>query len=84
LVSQLQQQVRLEPRPTGARDRSHAQTGSAFFLARVAEARRFEPLRGCPQHAFQQCWPLFTGVRHRPRPARTRPRRPLVNGAGRR
>src|SRR5262249_22270999 len=34
---------------------------------RLAEERRFELLRGCPQHAFQPCWPAFTGIRHRPR-----------------
>jgi hypothetical protein len=32
----------------------------------VAEDRRFELLRGCPQHAFQQCYPAFTDVRNRP------------------
>jgi hypothetical protein len=35
----------------------------------VAEDARFELARGCPQHAFQQCWPPFTIVRHRPRTA---------------
>ena len=49
----------------------------------VAEDKRFELLRGCPQHAFQQCWPAFTSVRHRPRPARPRLGRPLLNGGGR-
>ena len=48
----------------------------------TAEDRRFELLRGCPQHAFQQCWPAFTGVRHRTRTARTRSGWPLVNGGG--
>src|SRR5690349_1482164 len=38
----------------------------------VAEDRRFELLKGCPQHAFQQCWPAFTCVRYRPPPAGTR------------
>jgi hypothetical protein len=28
----------------------------------LAEDRRFELLRGCPQHAFQQCCPTFTAV----------------------
>src|SRR5262252_11022639 len=49
----------------------------------VAEDRRFELLRGCPQHAFQQCWLPFIGVRHRPRTARTRSERTLVHGDGR-
>jgi hypothetical protein len=54
-----------------------------FPQVSVAEDRRFELLRGCPQHAFQQCWPAFTGVRHRPRTAQTRSGRTLVNGPGR-
>jgi len=54
-----------------------------FLQVSVAEDRRFELLRGCPQHAFQQCWPVFTGVRHRLWPARTWLGRPLVNSAGR-
>jgi len=40
-------------------------------------------LRGFSQHAFQQCWPAFTGVRHGPRTAQTRSERTLVNGPGR-
>jgi hypothetical protein len=43
-----------------------------FLQVRVAEDGRFELARGCPQHAFQQCWPAFTNVRHRSRRARTR------------
>jgi hypothetical protein len=39
---------------------------SASSQVSVAEDARFELARGCPQHAFQQCWPVFTGVRHRP------------------
>ena len=38
---------------------------AASCLVSVAEDRRFELLRGCPQHAFQQCWLAFTGVHHR-------------------
>ena len=38
----------------------------AWSQVSVAEDKRFELLRGCPQHAFQQCWPAFTEVRHRP------------------
>ena len=34
-----------------------------FLQVNVAEDRRFELLRGYSQHAFQQCWPAFTGVR---------------------
>ena len=30
-------------------------TGLMYWLVRVAEDRRFELLRGCPQHAFQAC-----------------------------
>src|SRR5262249_27268264 len=44
---------------------------SASSQVSVAEDARFELARGCPQHAFQQCWPVFAGVRHRPGPART-------------
>jgi len=32
----------------------------------VAEDRRFELLRGCPQHAFQVCASAFTTGRDRP------------------
>src|SRR5215813_15505487 len=47
--------------------RPHASGHHLMFLqVSAAEDRRFELLRGCPQHAFQQCWPAFTGVRHRP------------------
>src|SRR5262249_61674861 len=35
----------------------------------AAEDRRFELLRGCPQHAFQQCWPASTSVHQRPPPS---------------
>src|SRR5215472_6616632 len=46
-------------------------SGHSLMLLQVsvAEDRRFELLRGCPQHAFQQCCMAFTGVRHRPRAA---------------
>src|SRR5262249_16408194 len=66
-----------KPRPTH-------DLGLCIAWSEVAEDARFELARGCPQHAFQQCWPVFTGVRHRPGPARTRSERTLVNGAGRR
>ena len=49
----------------------------------AAEDARFELARGCPQHAFQQCWPPFTNGRYRPWPARTASGRSPVNGAGR-
>ena len=38
-----------DPRPRGSRTRE------TYYLARMAEDRRFELLRGCPQHAFQAC-----------------------------
>ena len=28
-----------------------------------AEDAGFEPARGCPQHAFQVCWWMFTAIR---------------------
>jgi hypothetical protein len=37
-----------------------------FLQVSVAEDRRFELLRGCPQHAFQVCAPAFVTVRGRP------------------
>src|SRR5262249_61999717 len=58
--------------------------GLCIAWSEVAEDARFELARACTQHAFQQCWPAFTGVRHRPRTAQTRSERTLVNGAGRR
>ena len=39
--------------------------GPASFLVRGAEDRRFELLRGFPQHAFQQCAPAFVTIRGR-------------------
>ena len=54
----------------------------ALAQASVAEDARFELARGCPQHAFQHCWPAFTMVRRRPRHAQTRPLRPVMNGPG--
>src|SRR6516164_7496127 len=41
-------------------------TDLTYCLVRVAEGRRFELLRGCPQHAFQVCAPAFTPGRDRP------------------
>ena len=38
---------------------------AAFAQVTVAEDERFELLRGCPQHAFQHCWPVFTAGRDR-------------------
>jgi hypothetical protein len=38
----------------------------AFPQFRMAEDKRFELLRGCPQHAFQHCAPVFTTGRDRP------------------
>jgi hypothetical protein len=43
-----------------------------FLQVSVAEDRRFELLRGCPQHAFQQCCIAFTGVHRRPPPSASR------------
>jgi len=37
----------------------------AFVLVTGAEDKGFEPLRGCPQHAFQVCTALFAGGRQR-------------------
>ena len=34
---------------------SHSQATQTFLLVREAEDKRFELLRGCPQHAFQAC-----------------------------
>jgi len=48
-------------------------TPQAFALVRVAEDKRFELLKGCPQHAFQVCGSVFT-VGRRLRPAVARPR----------
>jgi hypothetical protein len=62
---------------------SPRQPRRVFLQINVAEDARFELARGCPQHAFQQCTPAFTGVRQRPWPARTRSGRPPVNGGGR-
>jgi len=57
--------------------------GLCIAWSEVAEDARFELARGCPQHAFQQCWPAFTGVRHRSRTAQTRSGWTSVNGPGR-
>jgi hypothetical protein len=59
-------------------------TGHGELQVNVAEDARSELARACTQHAFQQCAPAPTSVRQRPWLARTRPGRPLMNGAGRR
>ena len=41
-------------------------TGLVHCLVSVAEEARFEPLRGCPQHAFPTMLP---GVHRRPPPS---------------
>ena len=43
-----------------------SRTMFASSQVRMAEDARFELATGCPQHAFQHCWPAFAGVRHRP------------------
>src|SRR6266851_7338566 len=43
--------------------------GLCIAWSEMAEDARFELARGCPQHAFQQCWPPFTNGRYRPWPA---------------
>ena len=40
---------------TSVTDRRTVPPLLAFVLVRGAEDKGFEPLRGCPQHAFQAC-----------------------------
>ena len=58
---------RLRPRlrPPGRQAHRHRPLWPVFPQVSVAEDARFELARGCPQHAFQHCWPAFASDRRR-------------------
>ena len=58
--------MRPKMRPLSGHALSERSQLSGFALVSDAEDAGFEPARACTQHAFQQCWPAFTTVRHRP------------------